>query len=88
VTFQVSRDQKGLTWDNYQTGLAMWRRNKGIRSPWLGTNPNVYPKKKFIGYAGMDLGTIQHLEAGGRRQDRKEPARWGYGMYVTDNAKM
>ncbi|THU80939.1 hypothetical protein K435DRAFT_971238 [Dendrothele bispora CBS 962.96] len=88
VTFQVSRDQKGLTWDNYQQGLATWRRNKEIRSPYLGTNPSSYPKRKFLGYSGMDLGTIQLLESGGRRQDRKEAARWGYAMYVADDPRI
>ncbi|KAK7458729.1 hypothetical protein VKT23_009728 [Stygiomarasmius scandens] len=88
VTFQVSRDQKGLTWDNYQQGLEMWRRNKSIISPYLGTNPISYPKKKMIGYSGMDLSTIQLLENGGRRHDRKEAARWGYAMYVADDPRV
>ncbi|EIN11909.1 hypothetical protein PUNSTDRAFT_142120 [Punctularia strigosozonata HHB-11173 SS5] len=85
VTFQVSRDQRGLTWDNYQDGLAMWRRNRGIHSPWRGLDVHLYPKRKLIGYSAMDLDTIKLLEAGGRRQDRTEGARWGYAMYVTDN---
>ncbi|EIN11146.1 hypothetical protein PUNSTDRAFT_131326 [Punctularia strigosozonata HHB-11173 SS5] len=85
VTFQVSRDQKGLTWKNYQDGLATWRRNKAIHSPWHGLDVHLYPKRKLIGYSGMDLDTIKLLEAGGRRQDRKEAARWGYAMYVADN---
>ncbi|KAJ3555669.1 hypothetical protein NM688_g2449 [Phlebia brevispora] len=77
VTFQVSRDQKGLTWDNYQYGLATWRRNKAIESPWRGLDLQSYPKRKFLGYSGMDLDTIELLEAGGRRHDTKEAARWG-----------
>ncbi|KAK7442512.1 hypothetical protein VKT23_016110 [Stygiomarasmius scandens] len=85
VTFQVSRDQKGLTWDNYQQGLATWRRNQDIISPWLGNDLNQYPNKKFLGYSGMDLETIEALEKGWRRRDRKEAARWGYAMYVADN---
>ncbi|TFK22409.1 hypothetical protein FA15DRAFT_748753 [Coprinopsis marcescibilis] len=85
VTFQVSRDQKGLTWENYQEGLDMWRRNKAIESPWHGLDLNLYPKKKLIGYSGMDLETIKLLEAGGRRHDRIEAARWGYAMYVADD---
>ncbi|THU80938.1 hypothetical protein K435DRAFT_972556 [Dendrothele bispora CBS 962.96] len=88
VTFQVSRDQKGLTWDNYQEGLAMWRRNKEIMSPYLGNNPASYPKRKFLGYSGMDLGTIELLEKGGGRHDRKEAARWGYAMYVADDPRI
>ncbi|KAF8650912.1 hypothetical protein AX16_005037, partial [Volvariella volvacea WC 439] len=85
VTFQVSRDEKGLTWDNYQQGIEMWRRNQRIRSPYLGNDLNLYPKRRLIGYAGMDEQTVQLLESGGRRQDRKEAARWGYAMYITDN---
>ncbi|KAK7693428.1 hypothetical protein QCA50_002996 [Cerrena zonata] len=85
VTFQVSRDQKGLTWANYQEGLDTWRRNKAIYSPWHGLQLDLYPKKKFLGYSGMDLETIKLLEAGGRRHDRKEAARWGFAMYVADD---
>jgi len=36
----------------------------------------------------MDIGTIEALEKGWRRQDRKEEARWGYAMYVADNPAM
>lgn len=85
VTFKVSRKQKGLTWKNYQYGLNMWRRNKHIESPWLGLKLSNYSNPKLIGYSGMDDATIKLLEAGGRRHDRKEAARWGYGMYVADN---
>ena len=66
----------------------MWRRNKAIHSPWHGLNLNSYPKKKFIGYSGMDLETIKLLEGGGRRHDRKEAARWGFAMYVADDPAM
>ncbi|KAF8649632.1 hypothetical protein AX16_005721 [Volvariella volvacea WC 439] len=86
VTFQVSRNQKGLTWDNYQEGIEMWRRNQAIRVPFVGKNLDLYPKKKLIGYSGMDEETIQLLENGGRRHDRTEAARYGYAMYVADNA--
>jgi len=85
VTFQVLRDKKGLTWANYNHGIGMWRRNKAIESPWHGLNLNSYPKKKFLGYSGMDIGTIKLLEDGGRRHDRAEAARWGYAMYVADD---
>ncbi|KAG7097706.1 hypothetical protein E1B28_005030 [Marasmius oreades] len=88
VTFQVSRDQKGLTWDNYQEGLDIWRRTKAIHSLWHGTALNSYPKRKLIGFSGMDMGTIQQLEAGGRRTDRKEAARWGFAMYVADDPRV
>jgi len=85
VTFQVSRNQRGLTWDNYQAGLAMWRRNKAIHSPWRGIDPELYPKKRLLGYSGMDIETIRLLEKGGRRHDREEAARWGYAMYIADD---
>ncbi|KAF5384502.1 hypothetical protein D9757_006410 [Collybiopsis confluens] len=88
VTFQVSRDQKGLTWDNYQEGLDIWRRTKDIYSPWNGLNVGSYPKRKLIGYSGMDMGTIRELEAGGRRSDRKEAARWGFAVYVADDPRV
>lgn len=85
VTFQVSRDQKGLTWDNYQQGIELWRRCKLIRSPYLGQDLGLYPRKKFIGYAGMDQGTVDILVKGKSRIDITESARWGYATYITDN---
>ncbi|KAJ8502020.1 hypothetical protein ONZ45_g11923 [Pleurotus djamor] len=85
VTFQVSRDQKGLTWENYRAGIDMWRRNKSIITPFLGLNLSSYPRHKFIGYSGMDIGTIKLLESGLRRNDRKEAARYGFAVYVADN---
>lgn len=85
VTFQVCRDKEGLTWENYRHGIHMWRRNKAIESPWRGLDVMRYPKRKFLGYSGMDVDTIKLLEAGGRRHDREEAARWGYAMYVADN---
>ncbi|KAL0065528.1 hypothetical protein AAF712_007439 [Marasmius tenuissimus] len=36
----------------------------------------------------MDLDTIELLEKGGRRHDRKEAARWGYAMYVADDPRV
>ena len=66
----------------------MWRRNKAIESPWSGINLNNYPRRRFLGYSGMDIETIQLLEAGGRRHDRKEAARWGFAMYVADDPAM
>ncbi|KIK95086.1 hypothetical protein PAXRUDRAFT_407748 [Paxillus rubicundulus Ve08.2h10] len=88
VTFQVSRDQAGLTWENYQQGIELWRRCKRIRSPYLGQDLELYPKKKFIGYAGMDQATVDLLTKGKSRIDMKESARWGYAMYITDNPAM
>ncbi|KAF8835571.1 hypothetical protein BDN67DRAFT_975156 [Paxillus ammoniavirescens] len=85
VTFQQCRGKAGLTWKIYQRGLKLWRRCKKIRSPYLGQDLKLYPKKKFIGYAGMDADTVDRLVKGKNRIDTKESARWGYAMYITDN---
>lgn len=66
----------------------MWRRNRAIQSPWRGLDLRFYPKRKFLGYSGMDVNTIELLETGGRRHDRKEAARWGYAMYIADDPAM
>lgn len=42
----------------------------------------------FIGYAGMDEGTVRLLTQGKNRVDLKESARWGYASYVTDKPDM
>ncbi|PPR01113.1 hypothetical protein CVT24_000409 [Panaeolus cyanescens] len=86
VTFEHCPD--GLNWNRYQEGIATWRRTKALHSPWRGPEPTAYPKRKLIGYSGMDLDTIKLLEKGGRRQDRKEAARWGYAMYVADDPRV
>ncbi|PPR01111.1 hypothetical protein CVT24_000407 [Panaeolus cyanescens] len=59
----------------------------------LGAHKNIprgarHLASKLIGYSGMDLDTIELLEKGGRRQDRKEAARWGYAMYVADDPRV
>ncbi|KAL0065522.1 hypothetical protein AAF712_007433 [Marasmius tenuissimus] len=86
VTFQHC--PKGLTWELYQTGLSIWRGTKDIHSPWHGLDLTAYPDRKLIGYSGMDLDTIELLEKGGRRHDRKEAARWGHAMYVADDPRV
>jgi magnesium-dependent phosphatase 1 len=88
VTFQVLRHGKGLTRESYEAGLDMWRRNKKIYSPYKGLDLNQYPDRKLLGYSAMDLETIQLLESGARRLDRLEDARWGFGVYVTDDPDM
>jgi magnesium-dependent phosphatase 1 len=88
VTFQFIRDKEGLTWETYQAGLDMWRRTKKIYSPYNGRDLSQYPNRKFIGYAGIDEKTIELHEAGKRRLDRIEDARWGFGMYVADDPRM
>ncbi|KIY73891.1 hypothetical protein CYLTODRAFT_416546 [Cylindrobasidium torrendii FP15055 ss-10] len=86
VTFQHCPN--GLDWTMYREGLATWRRTKAIHSPWLGLELSSYPKHKLIGYSGMDIDTIELLEKGGRRHDRKEAARWGFAMYVADDPRV
>lgn len=88
VVFQVSRDQKGLTWENYQQGLDQWRRLHAIRSRYLGQNLKSYSDPMFIGFAGMDQGTVNLLTQGKNRVDLKEAARWGYAMYIADDARI
>jgi magnesium-dependent phosphatase 1 len=88
VTFQFLRDGKGLTKESYHAGLDMWRRNKKIEVTYKGLDLYQYPNRKLLGYSAMDSGTIEQLEAGARRLDRKEDARWGFGVYVTDDPSM
>ncbi|EIW81817.1 hypothetical protein CONPUDRAFT_72203 [Coniophora puteana RWD-64-598 SS2] len=88
VTFQVSRDQQGLTWENYQQGLDTWRRLQKIRSPYLGQSLQSYSNPVFLGYSGMDEDTVNRLTSGGHRVDLTESARWGYAMYVADDIRI
>lgn len=85
VTFQVTRDRRGLTWDTYNKGIELWRRCKRIRSPYIDQNLSSYPRRVFLGYSGMDEGTVKLLTQGKSRVDLKESARWGYATYITDN---
>ena len=91
----MSRDHQGqgLTWVDYQEGLALWRRNKEIYSPWLGPNPNLYMKKRLIGYSVVDMDILRPLETGATTggclvKNNIWTARWGYAMYVTDDPAM
>lgn len=91
VTFQVSKDKKGLTWQNYKHGIDMWQRNQAI---WTDfniikndyNNPNNW--YKFLGWSGIDEADIESLEQGGRRHNRVEAARWGFAVYVADDPKI
>ncbi|KAH8107094.1 acid phosphatase-domain-containing protein [Cristinia sonorae] len=85
VTFQVSRNQTGLTWANYQDGLNQWRHVQAIRSPYLGQSLGSYPCPMFLGYSGMDEQTVKLLIQGKNRTDLTESARWGYAMYIADD---
>jgi len=70
---------------NYKEGIEQWRRSKRIRSPYIDQHLSSYPKRMFIGYAGIDQATIDLLKQGKNRVDLKEAARWGYATYITDN---
>src|SRR6266550_6710806 len=48
VTFQLCRDNKGLTWDLYQKGIEHWRRVHKLTIP---SNPAAPPQRKLIGYS-------------------------------------
>ena len=70
---------------NYREGIEQWKRCKQIRSPFIDTNISSYPKRMFIGYAGMDEATANLLIHGKNRTDLTESARWGHACYVADN---
>jgi magnesium-dependent phosphatase 1 len=78
-----------LTWDDYQQGLEVWRRNQRIVvRPTLGAPIDPLPNRKHIGYVGTDFDTGQRYKQGLRRLRSNRPSRWGFGMYVTDNPTM
>lgn len=83
VTIQMCGGQKGLTWDIYCRGIEMWVRNKKIMSPYLGQNLSSYPRRELIRYAVLDDASLRLLERG--KTHKKEPGRWGYGLYLTDD---
>jgi len=86
VTFQkVSNPSNGLTWDDYQRGLKIWRGNQRIRRHMLGEGLDPLPNRKLIGYVGTDYDTGQRYMLGMRRLKSDRPSRWGWGMYVADN---
>ncbi|KAJ8501497.1 hypothetical protein ONZ45_g11921 [Pleurotus djamor] len=85
VTFQIVRGTKGLTMATYKAGIETWRRNQSIITPFVGLNLNDYSRPLFLGYSGMDIESIELLEKGWRKHDRKEAARWGYACYITDD---
>ncbi|EIW73820.1 hypothetical protein CONPUDRAFT_160682 [Coniophora puteana RWD-64-598 SS2] len=88
ITFQILKYKDGLTWGDYQRGIDMWQRAKSIRSPYKGQILSHYPLALPIGYAAVDEGTLHLLEKGESWVDTNDSARWGYGMYLTDNPAM
>ncbi|KAJ8520242.1 hypothetical protein ONZ45_g2930 [Pleurotus djamor] len=85
VTFQLVQGTKGLTMATYKAGIETWRRNRSIVTPFVDLNLSSYTKPLFLGYSGMDMESIELLEKGWRKHDRKEAARWGYACYITDD---
>ncbi|KAK7049090.1 acid phosphatase-domain-containing protein [Favolaschia claudopus] len=85
VTFKALRDGAGLTWDRYQEGLALWRRNKYISRCRPHPDSQLLPKPKFIGWVGTDTKTMERYRHGQRRLEYSRPARYGYGMYLSDD---
>ncbi|KAJ6470961.1 acid phosphatase-domain-containing protein [Mycena sanguinolenta] len=87
VTFKVVWDRQGLTWPAYQEGLSLWRRNKrfNIRP---GSDNQLHPKPKFIGWVGASKENMLRYCNGQRRLDYARPSRWGYGLYITDDANV
>ncbi|KAK7000384.1 acid phosphatase-domain-containing protein [Favolaschia claudopus] len=84
VTFKTIQKGKGLTWKSYQEGLAVWRRNKFcMRS--IPASLSVQHKKRFVGWVGTSGAIAARYRQGLRRQDYSRPARYGYGLYLTDD---
>ncbi|KAF8833574.1 hypothetical protein BDN67DRAFT_916690 [Paxillus ammoniavirescens] len=84
VPIQVCGDQEGLTWEDYTRGIELWSRIQGIISPYQGQHLQSYPRRKLIGYAALDSALVKLLESGRSIEDQSL-ARWGYGLYLTDN---
>jgi len=83
VTFQLCRDNKGLTWDLYQKGIEHWRRVHKLIIP---SNPATPPQRKLIGYSGLSNAWIHRVNV--EREgivDPKFPYRWGYALYIADD---
>ncbi|KAK7000382.1 acid phosphatase-domain-containing protein [Favolaschia claudopus] len=85
VTFKVLRDSAGLTWTRYKEGLALWRRNKYFSRCRPHPDRHLCPKPKFIGWVGTDAKTMERYRRGQRRLDYTRPARYGYGLYLSDD---
>ncbi|KAJ7511423.1 hypothetical protein B0H11DRAFT_2215249 [Mycena galericulata] len=83
VTFKMLWNS-GLTWGAFHDGLAIWRRNKYIIVH-PGLDNRLLPKPKFIGWVGTNAANMQRYRNGERRLDHSRPARWGYGLYITDD---
>ncbi|CAL1705822.1 unnamed protein product [Somion occarium] len=89
VTFKlVKHHNDGLTWQDYLDGLDEWRKNQYIRVAQPPRLIDPHPNKMLIGYAGTDRETALLYVQGKRRQFTKRPARFGYGLYASDNPQI
>lgn len=86
VTYhRVANGTCGITWDDFMAGWLMWLRNQSIViKPIVGPNP--FPNRKLVGYVGTDWATAEIYRRGGRRPRSTRPSRWGWGIYVSDDA--
>ncbi|KAI0289737.1 acid phosphatase-domain-containing protein [Russula brevipes] len=89
VTFQLLRNEKGLTWKAYEQGIKAWQRAKEIR---IVPNPSVRarrePRRVVIGYSGLATDWIERIQTGTGTVDTKEFYRWGYALYVGQSIKV
>ncbi|KAF9524650.1 acid phosphatase-domain-containing protein [Crepidotus variabilis] len=82
VSFQLARDNKGLTWDTYQKGLKAW---KGARDLMIAASPGRVHNRVLIGYSGLPPYWIDFVREGRGAVDPTTPYRWGYALYVASS---
>ncbi|KAK7440993.1 hypothetical protein VKT23_016773 [Stygiomarasmius scandens] len=95
VTFKLipHEHQHGMTWNDFIDGIAEWRRNQHLQVPFTQNPPKLidpHPNKMLIGYVGTDIPSAKAYASGKRRPfvGKPRPARWGYGLYVSDNPQV
>ncbi|KAI0972196.1 acid phosphatase-domain-containing protein [Xylaria arbuscula] len=85
VTFQKVEDPSlGITWSDYCRGIDQWRRYKTLRIPVPNRIDSLY-EPYLVGFVGTDVPNAERYARGQRRLPTTRSARWGYGMYVTDD---
>ncbi|KAI1286526.1 acid phosphatase-domain-containing protein [Xylaria venustula] len=85
VTFQKVKDPSaGITWHEYCKGIDQWRRYNALRIPVPTRYDTVY-EPYFVGFVGTDVPNAERYARGLRRLPTTRSARWGYGLYVTDD---
>lgn len=88
VTFASVRDRtKGIRLKDYNSGLDQWRRYQYIKHR-IPDDRILSSKAKLVGYAGADKASAIRYEEGKRRVKSARAARWGHGLYVTDDPRM